>query len=258
MSIESGHWYTRDGAPFYECKDAKGNLRGVTLRDARKINAVPSVTTILQVVAKPQLETWKVRQGILAALTLPKRDGEMESDWLARVEYDSREQAKQAAEEGSRIHDAIERDFRGLVVPEHYRPHVAGVRAELARLFPHVNDWIPEASFAHPSGYGGKVDLHSPSSGIVVDFKGKDGDFTDGKKLAYDQHWQLAAYQNGFGLPMAECANVFFSRNVPGKVASHLWTAQEMADGWRVFVAALSLWKAIKKYDGEFMEQAAA
>ena len=88
--------------------------------------------------------------------------------------------------------------------------------------FPGVADWIAEASFAHESGYGGKVDLHSPSTGIVVDYKGKDGDFSEldtygkPKKLAWDQHWQLGAYQVGLRLPNADCANVFFSRTHPG------------------------------------------
>lgn len=256
--FDSSHWYMPNGAPFYETKDAKGNLRSVTLRDARKVNAVPSVTTVLQCVAKPQLEAWKVRQGILAALTLPPIEGETEDAWLARIMKDSQQQAKDAAEEGTRIHDAIERSFRGLVVPQQYRPHVEGVRAKLADLFPGVTDWIPEQSFAHPLGYGGKVDLHSPATGIVVDFKGKDGDFTDGKKLAYDQHWQLAAYARGLHLPPATGANLFFSRTHPGAVAAHPWTPDDMAEGWQVFAAALALWQAMKGYRPAIPLQAAA
>ena len=243
------HWYDRDGTPRYEIEMVKGGLRPTTIRDARKFGWVPSVTTILGVLAKPALETWKVNQGILAALTLPRIEGEPEGEYLSRVLSDSREQAKAAAEEGSRIHDAIERSFRGLVVDAAYRPHVEAARAEIARLFPEVDDWIPEASFGHASGFGGRVDLHSPSTGIVVDYKGKDGDFSDGKKLAYDQHWQLAAYNRGLLLPHSQCANVFVSRTHPGAVASHVWTPDEIAAGWRVFDCALATWKALKQYD---------
>lgn len=249
------HWYAKDGSPFYETLDAKGNLRAVTLRDARKTGAVPSVTTILQVVAKPALENWKVDQGILAALTLPRNDDEAESDWLSRVKKDSQQQAKDAAEEGSRIHDAIECSFKGRPIPPQYEAHVAGVRAEIARLFPDVSDWVAEASFASSLGYGGKVDLHSPSTGIVVDFKGKDGDFTDGKKLAYDQHWQLAGYRGEIGFGTSIAANLFFSRTHPGAVASHVWTVEELSHGWGIFLAALALWQAIKGYDSSFKEE---
>lgn len=63
----SEHWYTREGSPCYEQVTQKGGLRATDLRDARKQGLVPSVTTVLGVVAKPQLEVWKVNQGIMAA-----------------------------------------------------------------------------------------------------------------------------------------------------------------------------------------------
>lgn len=253
------HWYSRAGEPAYEQITQKGGLRATDLRDARKLALVPSVTTVLSVVAKPQLEKWKRDQVLMAALTLPRRSTESESDFLRRIDTDSQAQARSAAEEGTRIHDAIEQYFKeGYPATGHYIAHVRATRAELARLFPEVTDWVAEASFASGEGYGGKVDLHSPSTGIVVDFKGKDGDFSDGKKLDYDQHHQLAAYQRGLNLPASVCANIFVSRSHPGKVASHLWTVEKVCEGWQVFESALSLWKALKRYDPRFTEKRAA
>lgn len=246
--FDSSHWYRQDGTPFYTITGANGLDRSVTLRDARKINAVPSVTTVLQIVAKPQLEAWKVRQGVMAALTLPRVDGEDSDALLARIDADGRAQAKAAAEEGTRIHDAIECHFKGQSVPEAYRKHVDGTVAKIAELFPDVTDWQAEDYFCHAHGFGGKVDLHSPSTGIVIDYKGKDGDFSDKKKLAYDQHYQLAAYQTGLGLGLNVCANIFVSRTHPGLVAEYVWTREQVQEGWDVFSAALQLWKAIKKY----------
>lgn len=256
--MSSEHWYDQNGRPKYEVEMVKGGMRNTNLADARKLGLVPSVTTVLDVIHKDALVTWKVNQGILAALTLPRNEGEAESAYISRILTDSRQQAKDAADEGSRIHDAIERSFKGLVVEERYRKHVAGVHAELERIFPQVTDWIAEQSFCHEIGYGGKVDLHSPKWGIIVDHKGKDGDFTDGKKLAYDQHWQLAAYQKGLCPNSRErCANIFFSRTHPGIVTSHVWKPEEMAEGWQVFMGALNLWKAIKKFDPAQQSQAA-
>jgi hypothetical protein len=257
--FDSSHWYTRTGAPAYEVAAAKGAMRPTTLRDARKLGLVPSVTTVLSVVAKPQLVAWQVRQGILAALTLPRIEGEPEDAYLARIKADGEQQVKDAAEEGTRIHDAIECAFKGHTYPADYRPHVEAARAALAEAFPGVTDWVAEASFAHESGYGGKVDLHSPSTGIVVDWKGKDGDFSDAKRLAYDQHWQLAAYQRGLGLPRNACANGFVSRTHPGKVKLHVWSKEEIEEGDRVFMAALELWRCIKGFDPSFtrMEEVA-
>lgn len=246
------HWYKKTGEPAYEIESKGGGLRSVTLRDARTLGLVPSVTTVLQVIDKPALTSWKVDQGILAALTLPKLEFEADREYLARIKADSGQQAKDAADEGTRIHDAIEQHYKGGTVPDKYRLHVAAVEAELARIFPGVTDWVAEKSFSSPFGYGGKVDLHSPSTGITVDHKGKDGDFTDGKKLAYDQHWQLAPYQAGLGFSAGPAANIFVSRTHPGAVASHVWTADDMAHGLQVFMAALGLWKAIKKFDPSF------
>lgn len=249
---ESGHWYKRDGSPCYEVPTKDGRMRGINLAWDRKLELVPSVTTILQVAPKPQLEVWKQNQMILAALTLPRIEGEPEADFLRRVREDAFKGANDAADLGTQIHDACEQHYKGRDVPEQFRPHVAGVAAEVARLFPHVNDWVSEAYFAHPSGFGGKVDLHSPSAGIVVDFKGKDGDFTDGKKLAYDQHYQLAAYNRGLRLQPAACANVFFSRTHPGAVSGHVWAQAQVDEGWEFFERALALWKCWKRYDGAF------
>jgi len=246
------HWYGRDGSSQYDAD----------LRVARKQGLVPSVTTVLQVMDKAALTNWLVTQGILAALTGTRLDGESDDAYIARILKDSKAQAQAAAEEGTRIHDACEQFLKSGQVPEQYVEHAIGAHKELARLFPDVHDWVSEKSFAHPLGFGGKVDLHSPSTGIVVDFKSKDGDFSDGKRLHYDQNIQLAAYQVGLDLvgpgfvtprvKFTQCANIFVSRTHPGAVASHVWTAEDIAHGWSVFEAALTLWKRIKKYDASW------
>ena len=250
-----GHWYYQDGRPCYEI-----NGRGTTLRDARKLNLVPSVTTFLNVLAKPALTNWLVNQGIMAALTMPRVDGEAEQAYIARILHDSKAQALAAAQEGSRIHDAIEQSFTTGNVPPQYQAHVDAARAKIAKQYPHVTDWIAEKSFAHPLGFGGKCDLHSPSTGIIVDYKTKDGDFSDGKKLAYDQHYQLGAYQ--FGLlstpcegserwwhPTAPGSALFVSRTHPGAVSLHEWSADDMREGRRIALVCLQLWKLTKGFD---------
>jgi len=77
-AAESTHWYTREGVPMYTVEAKNGNQRPTTLRDARALDLVPSVTTVLNVAAKPGLEAWKQRQLLLAALTLPRSEDEAE------------------------------------------------------------------------------------------------------------------------------------------------------------------------------------
>ena len=273
MNTEGGHWYLQNGEPFYEVRARNGLPRAVTLRDARKANAVPSVTTVLRIIAKPQLEAWKRKQDVLAALTIPRIEGESSEDLLARIAKDGAQQAKDAADEGTRIHNAIEDAFRGRVYPFAYREHVDAVMERLGKLFPRVRNWVSEASFCHASGYGGKIDLHSPSAGIVVDYKGTEGEcwqddqhaykqvMEDGtlkdKRCDYEQYFQLAAYQDGKQLPRNVCCNLFVSRTHPGKVAHRIWTVEEIEYGAEYFRLALALWKHHNRYNPERLEQAA-
>ena len=249
------HYYLRDGTPCYEVMGKNGKLRPFSLRWDRGLEAVPSVTTITEIINKPALTTWKVNQGIMAALTLPKLAEELESDWIDRVKQDAGAQAREAAEEGTRIHDAIEARLKGKPYPKAYVEHVEGTLKVLKEMYPHVSDWVSEASFAHKSGYGGKIDLHSPSTGIIVDFKGKDlseQDVLDKKKLAYDQNIQLGAYCQGLGFEPTECGNIFVSRTVAGLAVGHNWSVADIEHGIKIFNCTLNLWKVLKNYDGSF------
>jgi hypothetical protein len=59
---ESTHWYDKNGKPQYTVIGKNGKERNTSLVDARKENLVPSVTTIIGMAAKPQLENWKIDQ----------------------------------------------------------------------------------------------------------------------------------------------------------------------------------------------------
>jgi hypothetical protein len=250
---DSGHYYRRDGSPLYEVPTKTGGMRGINLAWDRGLNPVPSVTTVLSVAPKPQLEIWKQNQMMLAALTTNRLEGETDEAFCNRIRQEAFQQVEDAADIGTQVHDAIEKYYNGQPYPVELSLYVGGAMEEVRRLFPSVNDWVTEKHFAHPMGFGGRVDLHSPSTGHVVDFKGKDGDFSDGKKLAYDQHYQLAAYQVGLGLPLGrKCANVFFSRTHPGVAKNAVWDEQQIFDGWQFFMASLALWKLWKKYDPSF------
>lgn len=245
---ESGHWYTREGVPAYTVKSAKGEDRPTNLRDARKLNLVPSVTTILGVAAKPGLEIWKQNQVLLAALTLPKQEGESESDWVNRIIEDSKEQGKKAAEFGTQIHAEIQAHFEGKSYNPEFKDYVEGA---VSAISSHFNDWewISEKSFAHELGFGGKCDLFIPAddkqnlTGFVADIKTKDFG-PDDKVSAFDEHLlQLSAYRVGLGAQRARCANVFVSRNHPGLVQVIEWSQEDLSRGWQMFIRLLEFWQ---------------
>lgn len=237
---EAGHFYRRDGSPCYTIEGANGIERNTTLRDARRLDLVPGVTTIIRCAAAPGLEVWKQEQMMLASLTLPKRDGETEKDWLARIRMDAKEQAKNAAERGTEIHGALERSKQGKSVAPQYVPWVGAAHAELASNCG-AQSWKAEQSYAHRFGYGCKIDLHS--SDWVIDYKGKD-DATREECYLYDEHYmQLAACRLAAGIPEARCAIVFFGRQSPWAKFVEA-PAEELRRGWDMYESLLSYWQS--------------
>lgn len=261
IAAEGGHWYTRDGQPAYEVPARNGELRPVTLRDARALNLVPSVTTILKCAAAPGLEKWKQDQVLLSALTLPRGAEESEACWLDRIHHDSREQARLAAERGTEIHAAIEQCFSGQDWDHELDGAVDAVLDAVEGRFGTDAKWYSEQAFAHQLGFGGKADLlsHPTTLDVLLDFKTKDGwNPLRADKLAYDEHAiQLAAYRVGLGRPEALCCNVFVSRQEPWQVHIHEWTEDALERGWRMFRALLDYHTAQTRYDASWMESAA-
>ena len=100
----AGHWYTRTGEPAYTVKGKNGTERPTTLRDARQLGLLPSVTTITNEANAPGLNNWKENQVLLSALTLPRIEGESEDVWVERIKADAKETAKKAADRGTQIH----------------------------------------------------------------------------------------------------------------------------------------------------------
>ena len=247
FATEAGHWYRVDGTPAYTVIGKNGKERNTTLRDARELGLLPSVTTIIRMAAAPGLENWKQEQVLLAALTLPHKQEETEQEWLARIRADSQEQARKAAERGTAIHGALERHFRGegATVDLDLWPHVQGAKDCISQNC-NGSQWLPERSFAHPAGYGGKCDLHSPE--WVIDFKSKEFG-PDKPPETYDEHaMQLAAYRRGLDVPAARCGILFVSASVPGYSVLREVDETDLRRGEAMFDSLLSFWRAKTGY----------
>lgn len=243
---EAGHWYKPDGEPAYTVLSTKGEPRDTTLRDARKYDYGPSVTTILQLVRSAGLEVWKQKNLLLAALTLPRKDDETLDEFAQRVIDDADKQRADAAMNGRLIHGSVELAMCGQWFPQAHAPHVKGVLGLLTELFPDAT-WRAERSF-YRDGYGGKVDLFSEDPPIVVDFKAKD--FEADKKparMAFPNYgMQLAAYGHGVGLSNPRMFNFFISTRVPGLVLFHEWENGD--DLLKQFLTLFEYWKLDKNY----------
>ena len=243
---ESGHWYSKTGEAKYTIVGSNGKERNTTLRDARKLGLFPSVSAILKVAAKPGLDKWKRENLLLAALTLPKIEGETLEQFAERIEKDANDQATKARDLGTEIHGSLERAYLG----KDYNPeHEVFVKSTMNVIREHfgIQEWSAEKSFASPLAYGGKVDLHAKN--IVVDFKTSAFDDAD-KKEGYDEYiLQLVAYAKGLGMREGfRCANVLVSTSTPGLVKIIEYTQEEMQTAWEKFLCLLRYWQLDKAY----------
>jgi len=244
---------------FIEGKD--GELRDTTLRDARKLNLYPSVTGILDILAKPGLEAWKQRQVIEAALTLPMLKGESVDEFIKRIPQDAFKSAEEAKERGNLIHNCMESLFKADY--EEFPSDIMDI-SEKARdaILTHtqgsVADFIAEETVVG-DGYGGMVDLNSPLCVIDHKTKGikdKQWEQYEAQKniypaIAYPENCQqLAAYDKAltnFSINR-RLINVYIDRQIPGRVIIHEWKPEEVKTAWEVFVHALRIWQLSKKY----------
>ena len=249
------HWYDTEGNPRYEVEGKKG-MRASTLRDARKHGWVPSATSIWgDVIARPMLNNW-IQTELMKALwaethstpIMSEPKGFDEFEKLARVRYSKKQQ--EIMGRGTSIHDDLEKYFSGQDTPRD-NMYLCDNVARVLEVICGDNRWVAEKSFAHPSGYGGKVDLHSDE--WVVDFKTKDfPPEPDVKKMVYDdQGCQLAAYNQGLG-GGRRLLNLFIDVKT-GAVLR--WEHDDVGRFRDMFNHALALWKLVKKYDSSFLDR---
>jgi hypothetical protein len=254
----SEHWYARDGTPTHKVPyaDPTKGFRKTTLSDARKLHLVPSVTTVLQVLAQPYLERWKQEQVLLSALKTPSNPGESLSNYKTRIFTESRKKAEDAAKIGTRIHGLVENYFKGDITDtdrEENKTLFENIENCLYEVYQSSVVWQSEMKFSHPKGYGGTVDLWSGCG--IVDYKTKDfNEKKDVKSMAWDDMgMQLAAYGQGLlDNPDSILCNIFISRTVPGLIKHHVWPDKKIL--LDKFNLLLQYWQLSKNYDSSYEE----
>ena len=256
----AAHWYTHPNTttgeksqPMHKITGANGNERPTTLRDARKMNLLPSVTSVLAILAKPQLENWKQEQAILAALTLPRGEGEGLDAFAKRVVADMGAQVGAACDFGTRIHAAIEaanaERFNGAPAGACDRELLPWVNEYLRWSLCNLGSIIDAESIVTSGGFAGRFDLlakHTTHGEVLIDFKTQN--CKAGKASFYESWaWQLAAYRFAMN-SNARCLSVVIDSNSPAAPQEKLWTEDEIKTGWIIFRAALEIWQQQRGY----------
>lgn len=235
---ENGHWYDKDGNPAYTVIGKNGKERPTTLRDARKLGLVPSVTTIIGCVAAPALTNWKIDQAILSCLTLSREENETEKEYLDRIKADAQEQARKAAERGTQIHALVQEGFENKLFTkdenQYYWSALHTVNQECGNV-----KWTCEEPFA-VERYGGKCDLYNEQ--YLLDIKTTDKPIAD-LKLWESHYMQLAAYRDGLVLPYVKCG-ILWINSITAESRLVWADEKELEKGWKMFSALLDFWYA--------------
>ena len=234
------HWYDSEGNPrHFEGKDGKST----TLREARKLNLYPSVTTIGGIKYMFGLEKWKIETVCKYALT----QGIDKEVYV--VVNEAFEELDKQAQDGTDIHDILEKFQNNMYMDSEHEPMCAAVMEciEEHTGMDFFDDFTTETRFCDTEhGFAGMCDLHNEH--WIIDYKSKDtvDDKTKGWK---EQAEQLAAYAHGLGYPNARLANVFISRENPTQV---VWYEHKDEWAWERFRHALMLWQVENKYGPYF------
>lgn len=229
------------GQPAYTLVGANGKERNTHLGDARKLDLVPSVTTITGLLDRPGLNDWRETQAMLAVMSVPRKERESDEEYLERARAESKNRGSKIRERGTLIHADIELAIQGK--PHGHRAHVSAIALAMAEAGLDLYAGTPEKTFAHADGFGGKTDYWWKD--VIADFKSKDR-ITQGRKLAWAEHaLQIAAYAYGLGIENPRGFNIFVGVE-DRVVVVHQWKPAELAHGLIVFKELLLLWRLLK------------
>ena len=262
------HFYTSTGVArhFVPKKGGAGN-RPTTIADARKEALLPSATTIIRLMEKPALSTWKLQQVAKAAwnhqfhATGPALT---EKEYIDKMVLDSEESMLTASDFGTKLHARLEQ----LVAPD---GTVIAPAPETDPAFEAVKEWlmrrVDDVIYAEKHvlgalgglGYAGKFDLFARVNGqrVVIDFKTRTPYvLKSGPKLR--PYWdsdcvQLAAYAHA--IELADPA-----QRAPGGISlivasdgsplllENAWSEDDMRRGLNLFESLLTAWSLTNDY----------
>lgn len=236
------HWYDpKTNQASHTVEKAKGGGdRPTTLRDARKLGLVPSVTNIIGLLDKPFLLIWKEQQLLTACSDWPYVNGDDIDEWKKQCTIMANRITFTATENGRKIHNMLEDYFKQGTITIESSAYIAPVTQLLRDRFGDV-EWVAEEVFTH-DGYGGTCDLYSREANVVLDFKTKNKDDLQKLKPYKEHSMQLAAYREGLDLPTAKCYNLFISTSNMGEMLLHEWGEEEIQRSKKMFNLLRDFW----------------
>jgi hypothetical protein len=244
---EGGHWYDINGEARHTILSAKGEPRPTTLRDAKKFGWFPSVTTVMKVMAAPELDRWKQQQVLMASLTLSRNPGEADEAYCSRIIEDAFEQVKDAADLGTDIHKALENHFQGQPYDPAMEVYVSPVKEWVAKNG--IKFIKHELRLVNPIvGYAGTTDALVEKDGVlhILDYKSRKTK-PEYKVTPWSKEpMQIAAYAAIAGARRG--VNLYISTTEPGRIGEAWYEESQIDKEFEAFKCVCKLWQHMNNY----------
>jgi len=279
------HWYHKDGTPCFKVlnqaqtkKQGKNIFKDTTLREARFLKLLPSVTMITGQLDKPQLVDWKIYQAMDAFYNLSDNDrlmiyrdggGSLKDEKgnekgkqavMKTVLARSKHYTEAAANFGTSVHNAIEKWLIDGEYPEDLDPKITPYIDKLSQfLDEEIDELISVEKVIVGDGYAGKFDLKAKMKDGrigIIDFKTRKRTNRSANR-PFDLHnedgIQLAAYSDAdqwsSDQPSEFIASLLIDRDKPSHPHLHEWSPEEHCKFFKTFDNLKNIWYLLKDYD---------
>jgi hypothetical protein len=239
------HFYTPDG-----------RLVG-GLREARVVNALPSVTTVLSMLKGEGLIRYFKKSMHEATATTPRRPEWTDKEFYEACERWADQHSQTARDKGLALHKVIQEFHQSLVDKVPWSPEVL-LTPELADGYDLYLRWyekwvkktliVEEVLFGE--GYAGRVDhVALLKDGRVAVCDVKTQDTTKTKRFSqYPEHFlQLGAYAGTIKPTPDVLISIYVSSNAPTTLEAYVWPGSPQL-GHELFLNLLRLWQFVNNY----------
>lgn len=249
------HFYSASGQLYDSVpnKSRPGEVRDFTLSDARKHYErtgevlYSSVSTELQILAKPELNLWFNEQAVKQALADPYDGIEDQKDYVRKIALRSGDQGKRAADYGTEIHGFIA-EFMGGEKRARQDFIMSKLIAEAACEWMKKEGYtvlFPERTVVNAElGVAGTIDIQAEwhEKNIILDLK------TSTPPLDYrkEHGYQVAGYDAILGGWADERHILYIDRDTIGNLRRELCKEPSRDD--RIWALVHQLWSELNKW----------
>lgn len=241
------HWYKPDGSPCHTIEGANGNIVKVDVRHAKRLGLFPSVTNILKLLAKENLETWKQEQLIKACMELQQGAQEDEAHYINRVVDCAFNKSETAIGFGLECHQFIQDVLQGQERAEYTLPKVTQsiIRDVLKR---EIASAVCEKEVTHTAlKYAGRYDIRSvghDGKSCLWDTKTQNTKAGEKVKIYDETVMQISAYDAIEPCTLHKCLIV--SSTEPERVEVVTLEPDDIAEAFSAFKGLREVFKYVK------------